>query len=96
MLVVVMDFFQEQFCKKTASNIKNLLLTQKGERVGQPTFGSDLPSILFEQRTEDIQDKIETTIRERYLIGYHILKLLIFLLLILIKNQIKLWFKWNL
>ena len=46
------------------SNIKNLLLTMKGERVGQPTFGSDLPSILFEQRTEDIADKIETTIRE--------------------------------
>ena len=41
-----------------------MLLTQKGERVGQPTFGSDLPSILFEQRTEDIADKIETTIRE--------------------------------
>ena len=42
-----------------------MLLTQKGERVGQPTFGSDLPSILFEQRTEDImEDKIETTIRE--------------------------------
>ena len=50
--------------KQAASNIKNLLLTQKGERVGQPTFGSDLPSILFEQRTEDIADRIETTIRE--------------------------------
>ena len=50
--------------KQAASNIKNLLLTQKGERVGQPTFGSDLPSILFEQRTEDIADKIETAIRE--------------------------------
>ena len=31
------------------SNIKNLLLTQKGERVGQPNFGSNLPSLLFEQ-----------------------------------------------
>ena len=43
---------------------KNLLLTQKGERVGQPTFGSDLPRLLFEQRTDDISDSIDETIRE--------------------------------
>ena len=34
--------------EQAASNLKNLLLTQKGERVGQPTFGSDLPRLLFE------------------------------------------------
>ena len=50
--------------KQAASNIKNLLLTQKGERVGQPTFGSDLPRLLFEQRTDDISDSIDETIRE--------------------------------
>jgi len=50
--------------EQAASNIKNLLLTQKGERVGQPTFGSDLPTILFEQRTPDIAEQIEETIRE--------------------------------
>ena len=31
------------------SNLKNLLLTRKGERLGQPTFGSDLWNIIFEQ-----------------------------------------------
>ena len=40
------------------------MLTQKGERVGQPTFGSDLPRLLFEQRTDDISDSIDETIRE--------------------------------
>ena len=50
--------------EQAASNLKNLLLTQKGERVGQPTFGSDLPILLFEQRTDDISDSIDETIRE--------------------------------
>ena len=50
--------------EQAASNLKNLLLTQKGERVGQPTFGSDLPRLLFEQRTDDISDSIDETIRE--------------------------------
>lgn len=34
--------------EQASSNIKNLLLTQKGERVGQPEFGSDLPRLIFE------------------------------------------------
>ena len=46
------------------SNIKNLLLTQKGERLGQPTFGSNLPALLFEQVGEDLSDRIEETIHE--------------------------------
>ena len=50
--------------EQAASNLKNLLLTQKGERVGQPTFGSDLPRLLFEQRPDDISDSIDETIRE--------------------------------
>ena len=50
--------------EQAASNLKNLLLTQKGERVGQPTFGSDLPRLLFEQSTDDISDSIDETIRE--------------------------------
>ena len=50
--------------EQAASNLKDLLLTQKGERVGQQTFGSDLPRLLFEQRTDDISDSIDETIRE--------------------------------
>ncbi len=46
------------------SNIKNLLLTQKGERLGQPNFGSNLPALLFEQMGEDLNNRIEETINE--------------------------------
>ena len=46
------------------SNLKNLLLTRKGERLGQPTFGSDLWNIIFEQITEDIGDSVEQSVRE--------------------------------
>jgi phage baseplate assembly protein W len=35
------------------SNFKNLILTKKGERVGQPQLGCDLWKILFEQLTEE-------------------------------------------
>tara|TARA_B100000287_G_scaffold131709_2_gene123813 strand:+ start:2321 stop:2773 length:453 start_codon:yes stop_codon:yes gene_type:complete len=46
------------------SNLKNLLLTQKGERVGQPTFGSNLPALLMEQVGEELNDRVEETIHE--------------------------------
>ena len=49
--------------EQTKSNIKNLLMTMKGERLGNPTFGSDLTRILFEPNTEDLQSKIEESIR---------------------------------
>tara|TARA_B100000902_G_C27275819_1_gene898801 strand:- start:1399 stop:1824 length:426 start_codon:yes stop_codon:yes gene_type:complete len=50
--------------EQAASNLKNLLLTSKGERMGQPDFGSDLPDILFEPITDGIGSAIETTINE--------------------------------
>ena len=43
-------------------NIKNLLLTKKGERLGNPQFGSNLINVLFEQE-EDVESKIEESIR---------------------------------
>ena len=49
--------------KQTASNIKNLLLTRKGERLGNPTFGSDLMSVLFEPMDGDLETKVEESIR---------------------------------
>ena len=45
------------------SNIRNLLLTIKGERLGNPTFGSDLMRIIFEPDAGDIDNKIEESIR---------------------------------
>ena len=49
--------------QQTRSNIKNLLLTIKGERLGNPTFGSDLTRILFDQDDGSLGDRIEETIR---------------------------------
>ena len=44
-------------------NIKNLLLTIKGERLGNPTFGSDLMKVVFEQQDQLLESKIEEAIR---------------------------------
>ena len=50
--------------EQVSSNIKNLLLTAKGERVGLPEFGTDVTSILFEPITPDIGDRLEASITE--------------------------------
>ncbi len=44
-------------------NIINLLQTIPGERLGNPTFGSNLHSILFEPMNEDFSDVLEDSIR---------------------------------
>lgn len=44
------------------SNIKNLLLTKKYERLMQPEFGSGLQELLFEINDEEFADKMENTI----------------------------------
>lgn len=44
-------------------NIINLLYTIPGERLGQPTFGSQLHTILFEPMNEDFGDILEDSIR---------------------------------
>jgi phage baseplate assembly protein W len=40
------------------SNVRNLLLTKKGERVGQPNFGTNLHRLLFEPNDDSLEDKI--------------------------------------
>lgn len=37
------------------SNLKNLLMTRKGERIMQPEFGTDLQYYLFEQITDEFE-----------------------------------------
>ena len=66
-----LDFSNEGFLRKTKnvrqqvkSNIRNLLLTSKGERVFQPNFGSDLFNVIFEQITEDTFDTVKQTITD--------------------------------
>lgn len=39
--------------QQVRSNFKNLILTKKGERVGQPDLGCDLWKILFEPLTDE-------------------------------------------
>lgn len=58
--------FEQSFQTKDQikSNIKNLLLTKRGERILQPQFGSGLQSLLFEQNIDDLEGKIEDTINE--------------------------------
>ena len=54
----------ETTLEQAGSNIKNLLLTAKGERVMQPNFGSRLRELLFEQYTEDLSSRIQEEIQE--------------------------------
>jgi phage baseplate assembly protein W len=45
------------------SNLQNLILTKKGERLMQPEFGCDIWKILFEPIVDgDIESKIEETV----------------------------------
>lgn len=46
---------------QTRANLKNLILTNKGERIMSPNYGTDLKKMIFEQAP---QDKIEDNIRE--------------------------------
>ena len=49
--------------QQTKSNIKNLLLTNKGERLGNPTFGCNLRSLVFTQENTDLESRVEEEIR---------------------------------
>ena len=53
-----------QTSEQVKSNIKNLLLTKKGERILQPEFGSGLQALLFEPNVDDFESRIEDTINE--------------------------------
>ena len=49
--------------EQTKSNIRNLLLTRRGERLGNPMFGSDLLKVVFEPINDDTKNSIEEKIR---------------------------------
>ena len=57
-------FFEQSFSsfEQAKTNLKNLLLTKQGERVMQPNFGTGLHSLLFEQMTDDFENKLTETI----------------------------------
>lgn len=50
--------------EQAVSNLKNLLLTRKGERVFQPLFGSDIYSLLFENMDSELDSNLEESLSE--------------------------------
>lgn len=46
------------------SNLINLLMTKKGERIMQPSFGCDIHSIVFSNITEETHANVRGTIEE--------------------------------
>ena len=60
-------FFKQSFTTidQAKSNIKNLILTMRGERIMHPTLGSGLWNLIMEPMTgDDFIESIKTTIRE--------------------------------
>ena len=59
-------FFEQNFTtfEQARSNLKNLLLTKRGERVLQPNFGSGLQDLLFEPIDEEFEGELVDTITE--------------------------------
>ena len=51
---------------QAVANAKNLLLTDKGERIMQPDFGCDLKKTVFDNITDEIVAKIDKTIRTSF------------------------------
>ena len=45
------------------SNLKNLILTRKGERPFQPEFGTEVYSLLFENMSPSVGDDLESSLR---------------------------------
>lgn len=50
--------------EQAMSNLKNLLLTRKGERYLQPLFGTELLNLIFEPNTISIVENIKSTIKD--------------------------------
>lgn len=59
-------YFAQSFqtIEQIKSNIKNLLLTKRGERLMHPKFGTSLYEALFEQNTDDLEVKVQTSIED--------------------------------
>jgi len=59
-------FFATAFTsfEQAKSNLKNLLLTRKGERILQPNFGSGIHELLFEQATDNLEERLQENITD--------------------------------
>jgi phage baseplate assembly protein W len=50
--------------EQVLSNVKNLILTEQGERILQPRFGTRLRRAVFSQNTETLKEEISTSISD--------------------------------
>ena len=50
--------------EQVKSNLKNLLLTKRGERVLHPDFGCPLTDLVFDQLDDELETKIEDVIND--------------------------------
>jgi len=50
--------------EQAISNLKNLLLTYKGERINQPNFGTDLSQVLFQPNLANLKPIITEIITD--------------------------------
>ena len=50
--------------QQAMSNLKNLILTQKGERLYQPEFGTDIQRSLFENNTKELIVELQESLNE--------------------------------
>ena len=59
-------FFEQNYTtfEQARSNLRNLLLTRKGERLLQPEFGSGLQDLLFEPLDDDFESRLIETITD--------------------------------
>lgn len=59
-------YFEQAFesFEQAKANLRNLLLTKKGERIMQPDFGTGLELLLFEQMSDDgeFEERLEEII----------------------------------
>lgn len=62
--------------EQAVSNLKNLLLTIRGERPMQPLFGTNIQKSLFQQITPSLLEKIEESVKTaiEYWLPYIILE----------------------
>ncbi len=58
-------YFEQAFdvITQVRSNVINLILTRKGERVFQPAFGSDIHNLIFTQMDEAYENAVKSSIQ---------------------------------